>query len=137
MCNYGRTRFLHATNHYSPSWKIFISVSCPNFSYMVTYVRDGYTTRPVLKPSDGFKAGPTALNPAGWLDIRPDRFEAGPTASNSLQYQPTALKPSGRLCNFLKTVLTASQISCISASSSSELQLARSHAGDRGWARPY
>ena len=99
---------------------------------MVTYVRDGYTTRPVLKPSDGFKAGPTALNPAGWLDIRPDRFEAGPTASNSLQYQPTALKPSGRLCNFLKTVLTASQISCISASSSSELQLARSHAGDRG-----
>ena len=44
------------------------------------YVRDGYTTRPVLKPSDGFKAGPTALNPARRLDIRPDGFEAGPTA---------------------------------------------------------
>ena len=27
-------------------------------------------TRPVLKPSDGFKAGSTALNPAGRLDIR-------------------------------------------------------------------
>ena len=43
------------------------------------YVGDGYITRPVLKPSDGFKAGPTPLNPAGWLDIWPDSFEAGQT----------------------------------------------------------
>ena len=52
--------------------------------------------------------------------------------ANSVQYQPRASKPSGRLYNFLKTVLTASQLSCISPSSSSELQLARSRAGDRG-----
>ena len=47
---------------------------------MYIYVRDGYITRPVLKPSDGFKAGPTALNPAGRLDIRPNSFEAGEMA---------------------------------------------------------
>ena len=49
--------------------------------------------------------------------------------ANSLQYQPTASKPSGRLYNFLKTVLTASQLSYISHSSSSELQLTCSRAG--------
>ena len=37
-------------------------------------------TRPVLKLSDGFKAGPTALNPVGRLAIWPDGIEAGPTA---------------------------------------------------------
>ena len=31
-------------------------------------------------PSDNFKADPTASNPAGWLDIPPDGFEARPTA---------------------------------------------------------
>ena len=49
--------------------------------YMCIYVGDGFITRPSLKPSDDFKAGPTASNLLGWLDIRPDGFEAGQTAS--------------------------------------------------------
>ena len=93
---------------------------------MYVYVGDGYITRPILKPSDSFKAGPAVTNPAGRLDIRPDSLL-------------TPYNISGRLQNcldgfttFFKTVLKASQLSCISPSSSSELQLARSHAGDRG-----
>ena len=50
------------------------------YLYSYIYVGDGYITRPVIKPSDGFKAGPTALNPAGRFDIRPDGFEASQTA---------------------------------------------------------
>ena len=60
---------------------VHVYIQCHTYMYMyIVYVRDGYTTRPVLKPSDGFKAGPTAVNPAGRLDIRPDGFEAVPTA---------------------------------------------------------
>ena len=51
-----------------------------NFDEVYIYVRDGYITRPVYKPSDGSKTGPTASNPAGQLDTRPDSFEAGPMA---------------------------------------------------------
>ena len=65
--------------YYSSKYGIYIHTYIYMYMYKY-YVRDGYTTRPVLKPSDGFKAGPTALNPAGRLDIRPDGFEAGPTA---------------------------------------------------------
>ena len=52
--------------------------------------------------------------------------------ANSLQYQPTASKLSGQLYNLLKAVLMASQLSCISLSSNSELQLTRSRAGNCG-----
>ena len=47
--------------------------------YMYMYVGDGFITRPVLKLSDGFKAGLTASHPARRLDIQPDSFEAGLT----------------------------------------------------------
>ena len=49
-----------------------------------TYVRDQSKTRTVLKPSDGFEAGQTALKPAR----RFYNFSLAP---------PTALKPSRRM----------------------------------------
>ena len=49
---------------------IFHMVHC---IYM--YVGDGFITRPVLKPSGGFKVGPMASNLAGQLDIGPNGFK--------------------------------------------------------------
>ena len=49
--------------------------------YNYTYTLDSFITRPVLKPSDSFKLGVTALNPAGRLDIQPGGFKAGLMAS--------------------------------------------------------
>ena len=55
-----------------------VMYSYPILCMCIYYVGDGYTTRPVLKAFDGFKAGRTASTPARRL-------------ANSLQYQPTAL----------------------------------------------
>ena len=52
----------------------------------IIYVRDQFKTWPVLKPSDGFKAGRTASK-------RARRF------SNVTELSPTALKPAGRFCS--------------------------------------
>ena len=51
-----------------------------DFYTCITYVGDGYITRSGLKLSNGFKAGPTALNPAGRLAIWPNSLEAGQKA---------------------------------------------------------
>ena len=73
MCSKGSDRNVHRVQC------VLYKISCPHTLCMciICWGWIYYITRPVLKSSDGFKAGPTASNPAGPLDIRPD---AGPMA---------------------------------------------------------
>ena len=82
----GNKQFVTKSQNFSPintSFHYMKALQCVTLGAMyvdivhIIYVGDGYITRPVLKPPDGFKAGPTAANPGGRLDIRPDGFEAG------------------------------------------------------------
>ena len=51
------------------SSKVHVRILRSAFRSWNVYVEDGFITKPVLKPSDGFKAGPTASNPAGFESI--------------------------------------------------------------------